>query len=214
MSLMKNLNILDINFIDSILPILLLLFAISFFVIGLFYKGKAFHALSLICMLFYFYINITYNNLEMIWVLTMIVGVIMLILELMVPGASIFGALGLVMISISTINSIANVGIAILVMLLAVAITVLIVNIFIKKGYRPYLFDKLILSHNNHENSEEKYIDLVGKKGTTTSILRPIGTGYIDGNKYDLYSEDGFIPEGADIEVIRIDNLKIVVRRI
>ncbi|MES0489684.1 MAG: NfeD family protein [Leptospirales bacterium] len=78
----------------------------------------------------------------------------------------------------------------------------------VKKG-------KGIFLSNILKKDSEKTIDefgfLVGKTGTTATVLRPSGTIKIDDIKYDAVSEDGFIEMNVDIEVAYVEGSRIVV---
>ena len=53
---------------------------------------------------------------------------------------------------------------------------------------------------------------LVGKSGTTTSVLRPAGIGDFDGVRLNVVTEGGFIEKDMPIEIVRVDGSRIVVR--
>lgn len=54
---------------------------------------------------------------------------------------------------------------------------------------------------------------LRGQSGIAETTLRPAGKVKIDGKRFDVVSEDGFIEAGTEIEVIAVDESRIVVRR-
>jgi len=88
----------------------------------------------------------------------------------------------------------------------------------IKMGFRSKLLNKIIL--NNKLESKKGYLsneasdDMLGKEGRTLTELRPSGFATIEGEKYDVLSEGGFIPKGIQIKVVRVEGSKIIVRRV
>jgi membrane-bound serine protease (ClpP class) len=41
--------------------------------------------------------------------------------------------------------------------------------------------------------------------------LRPAGTAQVDGERFDVVSEGGFVPRGAPVRVIRSEGYRVVV---
>ena len=94
---------------------------------------------------------------------------------------------------------------------------IFLIYFYIKKGYKIKGMEKFVLKQKS--STENGYLavvypDLTGKRGVTTTPLRPSGFGIIDDKKYDLYSDEGFIPSDTKIEVIKVESMKIYVRRI
>jgi len=61
---------------------------------------------------------------------------------------------------------------------------------------------------------EEVIASLVGKKGTTDSILRPAGRAIIDNRTYTVEADGEFVEENMDIIVSRVRGNRIIVRSI
>ena len=53
---------------------------------------------------------------------------------------------------------------------------------------------------------------LVGKRGVTTSVLRPAGIGDFDGVRLNVVTEGGFIERGMPIEIVSVQGARIVVK--
>jgi len=60
---------------------------------------------------------------------------------------------------------------------------------------------------------EEVFAALVGKIGTTDSILRPSGKAVIDGKVYVVEADGEFVDVGKGIIVTRVRGNRIIVRR-
>lgn len=53
----------------------------------------------------------------------------------------------------------------------------------------------------------------VGAKGKTISRLAPAGKALFDNEIVEVHSEEGFIDEGEEVEVIEIEGYKIIVKK-
>lgn len=60
-------------------------------------------------------------------------------------------------------------------------------------------------------HSSPSLLQLVGKKGTAFTVLRPSGKVMIDNELYDGVSESGFIEKGSEVKVVRFENAQIYV---
>ena len=60
---------------------------------------------------------------------------------------------------------------------------------------------------------EEVFLALVGKVGTTDSVLRPSGRAAIEGRVYAVEADGEFIEEGTNVIVTRVRGNRIIVRK-
>jgi membrane-bound serine protease (ClpP class) len=60
----------------------------------------------------------------------------------------------------------------------------------------------------------ERDRSLVGKQGTSMTVLRPSGKAQIEDDYVDVVSEGPFIPAGRPVEVISVSGTRVVVREI
>ena len=58
----------------------------------------------------------------------------------------------------------------------------------------------------------ERDQNLVGKQGTSMTVLRPSGKAQIGEEYVDVVSEGPFIPVGRSIEVIAVSGNRVIVR--
>ena len=56
--------------------------------------------------------------------------------------------------------------------------------------------------------------DLVGQRGVAATDLRPAGAATFAGRRYDVVSEAEFIERGAEVEVLKHEGYRIVVREV
>jgi membrane-bound ClpP family serine protease len=54
---------------------------------------------------------------------------------------------------------------------------------------------------------------LVGAEGILESPCRPVGVALLNGRRYTVLSEEGFLPRGTRVRVRKVEGTRIVVRR-
>ncbi len=149
-------------------------------------------------------------------VLLTLVGLIFIFLEFFLPGTvlAILGALTLVAsvaLCFSQLPAVYATLYLLLVLLAILAvckIALLRIRASGKKGdfYLPDDQEGYVASFFDKE--------LIGKKGTVATELKPAGNVAIDGVQYSALSEGGFIPRGFPIEVIGGKGSHLIVRKI
>ncbi len=145
-------------------------------------------------------------------------GIILIIIEIFFPGFGIFGILGIVSIIGSMVLAAYSTVNILLSILIALVVTVVVSIFFFKYfGYRGPL-KKLILTYST--TSEQGYVsnatrvDLVGKIGLSSTVLRPSGTAIFDEERIDVVSEGGFISQGKKVKIVSTQGSRVVVREI
>lgn len=74
------------------------------------------------------------------------------------------------------------------------------------------IFRKIALNTDLEEAfSSPNLSALIGKEGTTATVLRLSGKVIIDGEFYDGVSESGFIEKGCKVKVVRFENAQVYV---
>lgn len=61
-------------------------------------------------------------------------------------------------------------------------------------------------------NFEKKL--LIGKRGTTLSMLRPAGKAAIEGARIDVVSDGEFIPKDREVEVVKVEGNRVIVKEV
>ncbi|HLR21862.1 MAG TPA: NfeD family protein [Tissierellaceae bacterium] len=146
-----------------------------------------------------------------------ITGLILLVVEGIVPGFGLPGISGIIFVLVGIVLAMDSLGIALLSMSIAIIITSIVTTILVKLGFRSTMLDRIILKDNKEKKN--KYISsdskdmMLNKEGITVSSLRPSGFVDIDGEKLDVLSDEGFIPKDTMVKVVRVEGSKIFVRR-
>jgi membrane-bound serine protease (ClpP class) len=148
-------------------------------------------------------------------------GVLAIIIEVFVPAAGIIGIAGLGSIVASVViayqrlgNLIGSIYLAVVLVLVPVFI-VLYFRFFPRSPVGRWLItqDRQEPEKGYSSFSPEKYVDLVGKEGTSLTILRPVGTVRINGQKYSAVTGGEFIEKDKPIKVIKVEGSRVVVRQ-
>jgi membrane-bound serine protease (ClpP class) len=156
-----------------------------------------------------------------------LVGVALLALEVFViPGFGLAGILGILAIVAGLVLSMVGAGATLEFMMLAaarvvLALVVAVVASLVLLRFLPRLPLGRRLILRTELNAARGYASaplgdaqLLGKRGRTTSTLRPAGIAEFDHHRVDVVSEGELIDAGQSIEVVRVDGNRIVVRQI
>ncbi|MCM3619111.1 nodulation protein NfeD [Sutcliffiella horikoshii] len=175
-------------------------------------------AMGISALLLFFYGHLVAGLAGMETVILFVVGVVLIVLELFVPGG-ILGVIGLGAVITSfflATDDIAGMGLSLLIaMLVTIIAMVLLFTVF---GKKIRLFDRIILRDST--NTEQGYvsnvsrIELVGQEGVTMTPLRPAGTAVINEERIDVVTEGNFIGSNKKVRIVKAEGSRIVVREI
>ena len=79
------------------------------------------------------------------------------------------------------------------------------------------LLNRLVL--NDSISTEDGYVasesrlELIGKKLQAYTDLRPAGVAVLGNEKLDVVTDGDFIEKGNEIEIIRVEGMRIVVKK-
>ncbi|WP_368650680.1 nodulation protein NfeD [Bacillus inaquosorum] len=174
--------------------------------------------IGFIALLLFFYGHLAAGLAGYETVLLFIAGVILILLEIFLPGG-IIGLLGLGAIIASLFLAAGSFTVMAVSLLIASAVSITAFILLTRVlGKRMKFFKKLIL--NDSTNTESGYVsnqtrtDLMGKVGVTFTPLRPAGTVIIDDERLDVVSEGSFTEKDKKVKVIKVEGSRIVVREI
>ncbi len=146
------------------------------------------------------------------------IGILLIFLEFFLPGA-ISGTLGLAALIASLFLAGENplsIGISIFISIgISVALLFLMIKVL---GKKMVLFNRMILFDT--AKNEDGYVsnvnrtDLLGKEGIALTVLRPSGTAVINNERLDVVTEGDFIDQNTKISVIKVEGVRIVVRKV
>ena len=151
-------------------------------------------------------------------VLLFLVGLILLAIELVIPGFGIFGIAGIACVLFSLFLTLGG-GIGALNIMAGGTIAATVAFLLLLR-YLPTskLWHRLTLKDaQKNDRGYTSSVDLsalADKEGIVLTFLRPAGTVEIEGNVYDVVSEGRFVEPGARIKVLSVNGNRIVVRAI
>lgn len=180
-------------------------------------KFNFYGILSLLSLATYIALH-SYSTGLSIFVLLLFIGGLALIgLEMFVPGG-IVGTVGIITVvyAIIYVNKSTYYIAFILVVSLILAVILYYVNrnVFHKK---LMFLDRLVL--NDSISTEDGYVasesrvELVGKKLKAYTDLRPAGVAILDNEKLDVVTDGDFIEKGNEIVIVRVEGMRIVVKK-
>ena len=131
-------------------------------------------------------------------IILFIVGLGLIAVEVfVVPGFGIVGILGIIALFVSLFLAFGSITSALWSIVLALLISILVIVLFWRRFTQSRVWRRLVLEHREDKESGYKgtptYNDLVGKRGVTVTPLRPSGTALIEGQRYSVVSDGGFI---------------------
>lgn len=154
-------------------------------------------------------------------IVLVVIGMILIVIEMLIPGFGAAGISGGIALIAGLIIGSEGVGITgamfsllIIVVLLAIMATLVFKSALKGKLSRSPIVLNTAIESGSTERSEEEFIHLVGKTGRTITTLRPSGTAMIDGQRVDVASEAEFIDKDVDVEVVKVDGMKVLVKRV
>ena len=95
--------------------------------------------------------------------------------------------------------------------------SILVIVLFWRRFTQSRVWRRLVLEHRmikKRYKGTPTYNDLVGKRGVTVTPLRPSGTALIEGQRYSVVSDGGFIKNDVPVEVVYVEGIRIVVREV
>ncbi|PTX96618.1 NfeD family protein [Opitutus sp. ER46] len=150
-------------------------------------------------------------------VLLFLVGIILLVFEVFTPGGilGILGGIAMVAGCViafqqfgATTGAVAT-GIAVLV--LGIMLWAELVLLPKTRLGRKLFQDEAISARSQPEVANA--VAIVGQQGEAATALAPSGYVVIAGRRYEAWSQTGFLPKGAAVRVIGLDNFRLIVTK-
>lgn len=152
-------------------------------------------------------------------IICMLVGVVLLLVEVFMPGFGIPGISGCALLGAGIIMTWiqfgAKVGLGVTVVVLA------LLAILISVAMRSVAKGKLGKSEFvlNEDMSSEKdeasddMLSLVGEVGEVTTVLRPVGVAEFECGRLNVMTEGEYIERGAKVMITRVDGTTVFVKK-
>ena len=153
---------------------------------------------------------------ELYHIAVFLVGVLMIIVEILLPTVGLLAGLGVAAMLYSIVLALGGDIGALAALGIALVIAVVLFLLIVSRLPSSRLWNKIVLQKSSR--TEEGYVsateqsELVGKTGEVITELRPSGTARIDGRPVDVISEGAFIQKGKSIVVLSVNGSRVVVR--
>lgn len=145
-------------------------------------------------------------------VLLTLMGLLLLLLEVILPGVGIFGISGSIALILSfTLTSIKYGFNAFLIMLI-VSLFFIAFIIYIAKRKK----DKFVLNDTLKTQDFDVTVlqGLEGKQGITLTTLQPYGVIEVEGKQIDVTSNEGYIEKNTTVRIVQVKGKTVIVKKI
>lgn len=158
----------------------------------------------------------TRGLIELYHIAVFLAGVLMIIVEILLPTVGLLAGLGVAAMLYSIVLALGGDIGALAALGIALVISIVLFLLIVSRLPSSRLWNKIVLQKSSC--TEEGYVsaaeqaELVGKTGEVLTELRPSGTARIDGRPVDVISEGAFIQKGKSIVVLSVNGSRVVVR--
>ena len=104
--------------------------------------------------------------------------------------------------------------------ILVLAMIAIVISITLRSATKgrlansPFVLKKAETASDGYTATQGDLDMFIGKEGTVTTTLRPVGMADIDGVRLNVNSDGEFIPKGTRVRVTSVDGLRLIVRKI
>lgn len=150
-----------------------------------------------------------------------LLGIGMLIAEVFMPGFGLPGISGIILEVIAIVlmylghGALAALGLTIVVL----AVIAIGISLSLRSAAKGRLSKSPIIL-NDQETAEDGYSAtkdmevFLGKEGTTTTVLRPVGMAVFDGVKLNVVADGEYIPKDTQVKIDHVEGSRVVVRKL
>lgn len=164
---------------------------------------------------YYFYLYVNDGSTFIMMFIIFIVGLFLIIIDGKFIGdgtLGIVGLLGMMTPIVITAPSFVAGLYAVIGFIVGLGLSFLFLKLFKRRN----MWDKLMLKDRLTEEAgyssvNKEFVDLIGKKGSTVTDLRPSGTAKIESKTYSVISDGHWIRRHTNIKVVNVDGTKILV---
>lgn len=148
--------------------------------------------------------------------LLILLGILLLLIEfLIIPGVTIAGIGGFLLIAGGIFSAYRSHGTRF--GNITLAITVLVLIIIFSFALRARTWKKIALDtriNGSVDNIKKEGRFTVGERGKTITRLAPIGKAMFNNKIIEAKSLSGYIDEDTDVEIIKVQNTNVIVKPI
>jgi membrane-bound serine protease (ClpP class) len=149
--------------------------------------------------------------------LLFLLGVVLLLIEALIPGFGIFGIGGIAAIAASFFLVLGGDESAVLWLAMSIVAAILLFLLLLRRLPSSTLWNKVILKNTSSKedgfSAGPDYENYLGREGASVTQLRPGGTASIGGEKFDVLTQGEFIEAGQRIVVVKTEGSKLFVKK-
>lgn len=147
----------------------------------------------------------------------LLAGVVLLAIELVIPGFGAFGVAGMICTTIGAFYIMGG-GLPAIVILLAIylvlALGVAFLCVYLPKESKYNSFVLWTRQQNSAGyTGGDDLSQLLGKRGQALTTLRPAGTISVEGKRLDVSSLGDFIAKDTPVKIVKVEGSKIFVEK-
>lgn len=157
-------------------------------------------------------------NITILTFILLLLGFGLVLIEMHIPGFGVPGITGAICLILAVVLTAQNFGQALVMSLGILAVLGIMLGVVLTFFSKGKLFKPLILP--DEQKKEQGYISssdleyLLGKRGVTTTDLRPSGAVDIDGVKFDVISNGEYISKGTEVEIYKVSGVRLLVKKL
>ena len=156
--------------------------------------------------------NTFFTNMEVFTIIFLSLGLVLLVVEVFVPGFGVFGVCGITSIGLSFFVRIIKTPLTVAYIFgyLGITIILAVVVALLAIVIRQLLRVNQVRTKKD-EVLKENLDELVGKNGVSVTDLEPTGRVMIDEKIYEASSDGKFIAKNTAISVTKVDGNLVIV---
>ena len=152
-------------------------------------------------------------------IVCMLVGVVLLLVEVFMPGFGIPGISGCALLGAGIIMTWiqfgAKVGLGVTVVVLALlAILISIAMRSVAKGKLGKSEFVLNDDMSTEREGKDDMLSLIGEVGEVSTVLRPVGVAEFECGRLNVMTEGEYIERGAKVKITRVDGTNVFVKKV
>ncbi len=144
----------------------------------------------------------------------LLLGIVLLLIEIFIPGFGVFGITGLISLAVSACLTIMFVDNGIVIVVSGIVILAVLGYLAFEDAKKYGLYNKLVLKDTlkNDKESKENMDSFVNKTGVVKTPLKPHGKVEFDGTVTEAYSDGDFIPVGQQVVAYKVSDNNLYVK--
>ncbi len=159
-----------------------------------------------------------FADLSTLSIILFVIGLILLVIEMFIPGFGLAGISGIIILVVDIIYSAKTFIQGFWLMIFVLLVLAILFMLFIYLMSHDKLPNRMVLKDETNAKSgfvsSENKKQLLNAEGLTLTALRPAGIANINDLRVDVVSLGGFIESSKKIKVVAVDGGRVVVEEI